>query len=605
MDFRSSVRNELVQDASGVWTLAESQAFDYTEGAAAERYLHDVLLGASDLSSTSTELEKHAKDWSSEYHLTTKRAQLLAGLELPRSARVLEVGCGCGAITRHLGETFDNVVSVEGSLSRARLARLRTRDLPGVTILCGPFQDIRFTAPFDIIFCIGVYEYSGSFVSGDDPYDAVLKYFKSLLSPDGVLVVAIENQFGLKYWTSAREDHVARMFEGIEGYRSQLAAVRTFGRTELADNLQRHFGAVRFLYPYPDYKIPDCVLAEEFVASPAAGELIAQSKARDYGGDRTPLWDEALTTLELARNRALPFFANSFLVLASSTESALNVFPQLGVLYSAGRRVDRFRTITHLVRAADGGIVAVKRARHPGEGSGPLRLADSESRWASGLSLQTLVHTALRSKRATLERVFAPCRPWLEHLRRAATEREGGLFVAGEHIDSTWQNAYVSDEGCQLIDREWVLAREIRLEVLVIRAAYQFLFSATHGVDSAALLGNSGRAAIRAIATTLGIALTDRDFVEFIELESEFQSLAYGLERRRVAAVLRWFLANRTSLRMVTTARARIADGPPSERVARPATTPQRLAAAATDADAARARGRPRRGDRPRRRSRS
>ena len=68
--------------------------------------------------------------------------------------RVLEVGCGCGAITRFLGENFDDVVSVEGSLNRARLARLRTRDLPGVTILCAPFQEIRFSRKFDVVFCI-------------------------------------------------------------------------------------------------------------------------------------------------------------------------------------------------------------------------------------------------------------------------------------------------------------------------------------------------------------------------------------------------------------------------------------------------------------------
>jgi SAM-dependent methyltransferase len=560
MDVGSLVRNELVRDESGVFVLKEQRDFAYSEGAAVERYLEGALKSATDLSSSSVELESQIKDWPSEYHLTTKRAQLLQGLALPRESRVLEVGCGCGAITRHLGETFDTVVSVEGSLSRARLARLRTRGQPGVQIVCAPFQELQFAAPFDVIFCIGVYEYSGSFVSAPDPYDAVLRCFKEMLAPDGVLVVAIENQFGLKYFSSAREDHVPRMFEGIEGYHSKLAAVRTFGRTELEDNLRRHFAAVRFLYPYPDYKVPDCVLAEEFAASPAAGELISQMRSRDYGGETAPLWDESLTALELARNRVLPFFANSFLALASSTDQRVDVFPQLGVLYSPAERAPEFRTTTVLVRRADGGVVAVKRSRGKEPAArGPLKLVASESTWTASHSLHTVLYLGLKDRRASLEQVFAPCRAWLELLRAHADVTDGEYFLAGEHIDSIWQNAYPTPTGCTLIDREWVWTHPIRLPVLVVRAIYLFLFGHEGKLAAAPQLRGGGRALIRSIARTLGIELANRDFTEFVALESEFQALAYGLDRRRLEIVLRWFLLDPATLRTFAALRRRVA----------------------------------------------
>ena len=142
----------------------------------------------------------------------------MSGFSFDRSLRVLEVGCGCGAITRYLGENFDQVISVEGNINRARLARQRTRDLNSVSVICAPFQEIQFSQKFDIIFCIGVFEYSAAFIGGDDPYDAALRYFSDMLTPDGMVVVAIENQFGLKYFNSAREDHLGAMFEGLEGY---------------------------------------------------------------------------------------------------------------------------------------------------------------------------------------------------------------------------------------------------------------------------------------------------------------------------------------------------------------------------------------------------
>ncbi|MCX2979604.1 hypothetical protein EYC98_01870 [Halieaceae bacterium IMCC14734] len=76
-------------------------------------------------------------------------------------------------------------------------------------------------------------EYSALFVEEDDPYQHVLKYFSDLLSSDGCVVIAIENQFGLKYFSSSHEDHLKVRLEGIEGYPVYADRVRTFGRTEL------------------------------------------------------------------------------------------------------------------------------------------------------------------------------------------------------------------------------------------------------------------------------------------------------------------------------------------------------------------------------------
>jgi SAM-dependent methyltransferase len=249
MNLRTIVKNEIDQESSGVWVLRGHREFGYSDGQRSESYLERVLSEASDLSCASEELRRYIRDWSSEYHLTVARSQLFSGFKFDRSLKVLEVGCGCGAITRYLGETFDEVVSVEGSLQRARVARKRTRDLPGVSIICAPFQEISFDRSFDIIFCVGVLEYSASFVNAPNPYEAVLEYFSKLLGPNGTLIVAIENQFGLKYFGSAREDHLGVMFAGLEGYPEKPEKVRTFGRVELDEKLRKYFSSTEFYYP--------------------------------------------------------------------------------------------------------------------------------------------------------------------------------------------------------------------------------------------------------------------------------------------------------------------------------------------------------------------
>jgi SAM-dependent methyltransferase len=548
MSIASIVKNKLVQEPSMVWRLPDHEKFGYSDGAASEKYLEQVFTNAQDLGTRSDELEKHIKDWASEYHLTGKRAQLLSGFNFDKSARVLEVGCGCGAITRFLGETFDEVVSVEGSIHRARLARLRTRDLPNVSIICSPFQKIEFSEPFDFIFCIGVYEYSASFIEGGDPYDAALRYFASMLKPDGVLVVAIENQFGLKYFTSAREDHVGVMFEGLTGYHAAYSRVRTFGQKELRFNLEKYFGTVNFFYPYPDYKLPDCVLAEEFLAGER--EIVSQSRSRDYGGAREPLWDESLAALELARNGMLPFFANSFLVFAAKKEMRGVSFDGEAVMFSPTQR-GRFRSITR-VQKEDGGRLSVSKKSARGATAidgGPVKWVETTSPWIDGQSLATQVFARSQRRNATLESIFEPCRPWARMLEELSSDESGTKFVPGEYLDCAWSNVYVSDGNCSVVDLEWVWKDRLRLNVVVIRAIYVFLLRLdSAGYRPPALKRRSGRRLIIEVAQILGIELKAADFPEFTSVESRLQSAVNGIGEARLRSFIRWFLADWPSL---------------------------------------------------------
>jgi SAM-dependent methyltransferase len=264
------------------------------------------------------ELERQSRDWPSEYHLTRRGAWLLRGFRFNPSASVLEDGCGCGAITRLLGESFARVVAVEGSHSRARLARLRARDMAHVAVVCSPFEKIEFRTQFDIVFCIGVLEYAGVFVDTDDPYEETLERFARLLRPKGELVLAIENQFGLKYLASSAEDHTGVMFDSIQGYASRPGGPRTFGRAELEDRLRKRFPAMRFHYPLPDYRSSSRIVSEEMVERVDVASLFGSYRSTDSGHPgRKRLFSEELAWREVSKNRTVPWFANSFLVIAA------------------------------------------------------------------------------------------------------------------------------------------------------------------------------------------------------------------------------------------------------------------------------------------------
>lgn len=551
MSIHSLVENELVEDdKSSVWVLKNHNGFDYSDGAGAETYLDRVLRSAKDLGSRSTELASHVRDWTSEYHLSAKRGQLISGFTFDRSLKVLEVGSGCGAISRILGESFDRVVCIEGSLARARLAQLRTRDLASVSIICAPFHKIRFAEKFDVIFCIGVYEYSAAFVEAPDPYDEVLRRFADALTPDGMVVIAIENQFGLKYFNGCREDHLGTHFEGIEGYHRRKAKVRTFGKVELEHRLKSHFQDVHFFYPYPDYKLPDCVLSAEFLAAEAAGELVSQMHSRDYAGLMRPFWDEAATVLELARNNILEHFANSFLVLAGRSGLKGVAFNQLAILYSSGR-TNKFTTQTQIMSRSERWVVSKRSLQSTGAvDGGVVRLVNVETPWLNTQSLDTQVMLRSRSDDLTLEEIFAPCRAWFDMLVAISKTRDGDKYLDGAHVDSIWSNVYADQSGLKIIDREWLWHADIPLNVIVIRAIYDFLLRLERIPHiGAALNFRSGRTLIRRIAIAIGANIQRHDFDAFIALESELQAVVCGRDRSSQRAFSWWFLVDRTSLR--------------------------------------------------------
>jgi len=63
-----------------------------------------------------------------------------------------------------------------------------------------------------IICLIGVFEYGQAYIGGKTPYEDFLKILQKHLAPDGRIVIAIENKYGLKYFAGCKEDHLGSWF---------------------------------------------------------------------------------------------------------------------------------------------------------------------------------------------------------------------------------------------------------------------------------------------------------------------------------------------------------------------------------------------------------
>jgi len=329
----------------GVWRQAsQASGIDYSDGHEEESILHETLTQANNLAWNSPELAGPYRSWAQEYHLSPLRANLLRGLRLPEAGRVLEVGAGCGAVTRFLGDHGFTVDAVEGSASRAKLAHARCTGLDNVSIISADFHGLQFPKEsYDLVLFIGVLEYAQRFApDGLSARDAVIRMLTratQALSANGKIIIAIENRLGAKYLSGWPEDHLGMPWSGVAGYPVGSAAdagIRTFDKTEWGDIFRELQLKHRSFFPLPDYKLPEAFISENGHDAPGASAIYG----RYVSVNRTPA-PESLAPARLQQNalyRAglLSSCADSFGIVVSRSDDGIDgLMPHDWIVFGA------------------------------------------------------------------------------------------------------------------------------------------------------------------------------------------------------------------------------------------------------------------------------
>jgi glycosyltransferase involved in cell wall biosynthesis/SAM-dependent methyltransferase/ribosomal protein L35 len=445
--------------------------FDYSDGYGIERYLKTVLENARDLSSHSPELEDAIQDWATEYHLSSKRANLLRGFDLSGCRKVLELGCGCGAITRFLGEQGLSVDAIEGSLTRAELAALRCRDLENVSVYCGNFNDIELPENhYDLICLVGVTEYAGRFMThggeGANPVVRMLAGLRNALVPEGVVAVAIENRTGMKYVLGAHEDHYGKRLVGLNGYFGEQD-INTYTLTEWEAMFRELNITHRKLYlPFPDYKVPTVLMSQEFARNnPNAFCLLEGLASRDYVEVFKSPVRESLLWQSAAASNSLDIHSNSFLFLLSLSESDIDRAFRFDFANLPGfTRRREFCLVTTKPEGQD----TVTRRRLAGEegrddASVSQRVVDEP--YHAGMLLSVLWARALE--------IEPDGHRFLELVRRYVSYLEQRREIS---IDLTSSNIVVDDQGSfHSFDEEWTTKEPVSPVFLLFRSLLIFV----------------------------------------------------------------------------------------------------------------------------------
>lgn len=258
------------------------------------------------------ELLTEGNNWPILYHLSPIRQNILRWYDFDKTESILEIGSGCGAITGLFCEKLGRVVGIDLSKRRSTINAYRNKQYSNLEIMVGNFEDIVIEEKFDYVSLIGVLEYSIYYINSENPFIDMLKKARKFLKPGGRLIVAIENKYGMKYWSGAREDHTGKEFDGIQGYRD-VEKVRTFSRGKLESMLmEAGFKTNDFYYPVPDYKLPLEVYSEKYLPKEGAFKEISPS----YDLSRMLYFDEIAAYNSVCEDGLFQQFANSFLVVS-------------------------------------------------------------------------------------------------------------------------------------------------------------------------------------------------------------------------------------------------------------------------------------------------
>lgn len=253
--------------------------------------------------------------WPVFYHLSSVRKNVISWYPFKKNASILEVGAGMGAITSELVRKCKKVTSIELSKRRATAILERNINAKNLEIIVGNFNDIELKEKYDYILLNGVLEYAALYMNSSNPYVDFINKLKTNLKPDGKILIAIENRFGLKYWCGANEDHIGKMFEGIKGYPNSKS-IKTFGKYELEVIAKKCDMNVNFYYMFPDYKFPKVIFTDESLDKGIFSDYIPY-----YSSQMNILLSEHDIYNSVYENRMVPFFANSYFLELSENEN--------------------------------------------------------------------------------------------------------------------------------------------------------------------------------------------------------------------------------------------------------------------------------------------
>lgn len=184
-------------------------------------------------------------------------------------------------------------------------------------IYVGKPNVVKFDKKFDYIILNDILEFSQVFFEKEEnPYKALIEYFKGFLKKDGRLILEINNRFGLKNWQNLPDDITSKPFSALQSY-IDIFDIKTFSKSELDDLFEDcSFKHVQYFYPVMSKNNTNIILSDNYPDNYYIEKNIIDCYKNDES-EKGNLYPEFLIVKDLFKEQKFKFFANSFIVILS------------------------------------------------------------------------------------------------------------------------------------------------------------------------------------------------------------------------------------------------------------------------------------------------
>lgn len=267
-----------------------------------DKYINQCING--NVGDNYSEILKKNANIDLYFHLSDLRLGLFSWYDFKPNSVLLEIGGGYGALTGYFCKKCATVTTIESSFFRAHAISERYKDINNLTIYDGDIKHIDFKRKFDYVVLVNNSDMQLS--------SAYLKYIKTLLNPNGILLLAIDNRLGLKYFCGDSSSYIKAHFSDIN------SSLRLFSKNELI-NLLHNAGirSFKFYYPLPDYKFPQLIYTDDYLP----GKNLQERLIPYYNNPQNLIINEMDLYNDFIDNGVFSTFANSFLIECGEKEN--------------------------------------------------------------------------------------------------------------------------------------------------------------------------------------------------------------------------------------------------------------------------------------------
>jgi len=367
---------------------------------------------------------------------------------------------------------------------------------------------------------------------GKEPYGQFFEEIKKHLKPNGHVILAVDNRFGLTFFAGSKERLTGKYFEGLEGY-GHSEGICTFSKDAvLSMAKEAGFVVAKTNYPYPNFRYMIAMYTDEHL--PSLGEL--NTNLCNFEEERAVLFNEAAVFDEFIKEGKFQEFSNSYLFDLTLEEQEKD--EELLFLKYSVERDEKYRVRTEIVRKKNG----TKVVRKVPYGECAVEHVEKIKHWETVLGKQyeefgvKVNHCTLTEGKAEFEFLkgqtleekldeylenddFAG---FVQELKKYAAKVEQLTSVKAANIDMIFPNIILVDGQWNVIDYEWTFEADIPVKFIIHRAIVLYCNRKKQ---------NSLQSA--EICRLLGI--TEEEQMRFLEWEHELQLHLLGDTKTMVA----------------------------------------------------------------------